>query len=90
MGPKGKRGLRRGIPVLRPKKKPKNQAIVDRITELEAALEKYGMHLDTCPWGGARIPSTTDERPFECTCGLEQALEGGLVGQENKRESKSS
>jgi hypothetical protein len=52
---------------------------VDRITELEAALEKYGRHFDDC---GCIPFETLDKRKGlieihnknDCTCGFEQAL----------------
>ena len=41
-----------------------NPCIGERITELEAALRKYGEHEPCCIKGDA------------CTCGFEQALKG--------------
>ena len=40
---------------------------------LKAKLEKYGNHLHSCD----AMKSVRESGPFECTCGLSAALEGG-------------
>jgi len=59
---------------------------IERITELEGALEKYGQHLPGCLALGyptyTSLDGTEENRQYtgqehgECTCGLEQALKG--------------
>jgi hypothetical protein len=51
---------------------------IDRITELEAALEKYAAHLPTCPALRERRLIDFPSEPWnKCTCGLRAALKGG-------------
>lgn len=43
-----------------------------RIAALEAALERYGMHLRSCEM----LPRDPDRNDPHCTCGLNKALRG--------------